>query len=113
MSRIQKGLCAYDELPNPGSKGLTITIDDVPLNIFIVKKTKIIFVYENSCPHTLGPLDWTPDNFLDTDKNYIMCANHGALFQIEDGLCVYGPCKEQALCALPFTIKNGVIYLLI
>lgn len=109
MTRIK--LLNYDELQDPGSKGLIITIDGMQLNIFIVKKDGRIFVYENSCPHTSGPLDWLPDVFLNEDKNYIMCANHGALFQIENGLCIYGPCRRQHLRALPHVIEGGNIYL--
>ena len=81
------------------------------VNLLVVKINKQIYVYENSCSHTLGPLDWTPNNFFDEDKNYNMCANHGALFQMQDGLCIYGPCKKQSLRSLPFTIENNVIYL--
>ena len=113
MQARHKKLISYDELPDPGSKGLIITINDKQLSLFIVQKDKQVFVYENSCPHTLGPLDWMPDNFLDEDNKYIMCANHGALFQIDNGLCIYGPCKKQSLRALPFVIENGIIYLLL
>jgi len=113
MSTTHKKIFNYDEIQDPGSRGLIITINDTQLNLFIIKKDKQIFIYENSCPHTLGPLDWTPDSFFDEDNKYIMCANHGALFQIEDGLCVYGPCKKQSLRALPCVIKNDEIYLLI
>lgn len=113
MGARQKKIISYDELHDPGSKGLIITIDNTQLSLFVVKRDKQIFVYENSCPHTLGPLDWAPDSFLDEDNHYIMCANHGALFQIEDGLCVYGPCKKQSLRTLPYVLENGDIYLLI
>ena len=109
MNRIK--LSGYDELHDPGSKGLTIKINGELLNLFIVKRAGQIFVYKNACPHTSGPLDWLPDNFLDKDKNYILCARHGALFQIKDGLCVYGPCQRQHLRALPHTIENGNVYL--
>ena len=85
MSKLQTKLLSYDELQDPGSKGLVIETKDSQLNLFVVKKDDQIFVYENSCPHTSGPLDWMPDSFLDEDNNYIMCANHGALFQINDG----------------------------
>ncbi|MCZ6566622.1 MAG: Rieske (2Fe-2S) protein [Gammaproteobacteria bacterium] len=113
MSTIRKKLISYDELHNLDSKGLTVIVEEMQLTIFVVKKDKQIFVYENSCPHTQGPLDWVPDNFLDGNQKFIMCANHGALFQINDGLCVYGPCKSQSLRALPFEIENGEVYLLV
>ena len=104
-------ITAQSEIADPGSKGFSISLPDAQLNLFIVKKDSKITVYENSCPHTQGPLDWTPDQFLDINNNYIMCANHGALFEINNGLCIYGPCKAQSLRALAFTIKDEDIYL--
>ncbi len=112
MTSARIKLFNYDELSDPGSKGLIITINGTELSLFAVKKDRKIFIYENSCPHTFGPLDWMPNNFLDEDQKYIMCANHGALFQIDNGLCIYGPCKKQSLRTLPFKIDDGIVYLL-
>ena len=109
----EKKIACLDEISDPGSKGVCFNHEGNELKLFIVKKDTHISVYKNSCPHTHGPLDWTPDQFLNQDNNYIMCANHGALFEINSGLCVYGPCKKQALEALPFIVKNNFIYLLI
>ena len=111
MSQEEIIIAAIDDIADPGSKGLCINREGAKLELFIVKKDSNIAVYKNSCPHTHGPLDWTPDQFLDMDNTYIMCANHGALFEINNGLCVYGPCKAQSLKALPFNIKNKHIYL--
>ncbi len=109
----EKKIASVDEIDDPGSKGLSIDLDDEKLGLFIVKKDSQISVYKNSCPHTFGPLDWMPDQFLDLDNQYIQCANHGALFEINSGLCIYGPCKNQSLKTLPFKIKNNHIYLLV
>ncbi len=107
----EKKLACLDEISDPGSKGISLDHKDTKLELFIIKKDSQISVYKNSCPHTQGPLDWSPDQFLNLENDYIMCANHGALFEINSGLCVYGPCKKQSLEALPFTIKNNIIYL--
>lgn len=110
MSLVETQLCHYDEIPDPGSKGLVVEARNTLTRVFVVKKDQQVYAYENSCPHTRGPLDWVPDRFLDEDANYIMCANHGALFQIRDGLCIYGPCKNDYLRALPCTVRNRVIH---
>jgi len=111
MSQEEIVIATVDEIPDPGSKGLHIDLENKKLELFIVKKDSQIHVYKNSCPHTQGPLDWTPDQFLDLDNNHIQCANHGALFEISSGLCIYGPCKAESLKALPFTIRDNSIYL--
>ena len=104
-------VATMDEISDPGSKGLSLDMNGTTLDVFIVKKDSQLSVYKNTCPHTQGPLDWTPDQFLDLDNEYIMCANHGALFEIKTGLCVYGPCKKQSLIAVAFTVKNNQICL--
>jgi len=52
------------------------------------------------CPHRGVPLEWQPDQFLDPSASLIQCATHGALFLIESGECVAGPCAGQFLTAL-------------
>jgi nitrite reductase/ring-hydroxylating ferredoxin subunit len=37
------------------------------------------------------------DQFLSDDGRFIVCSTHGALFRIEDGHCLDGPCIGQAL----------------
>jgi nitrite reductase/ring-hydroxylating ferredoxin subunit len=52
-----------------------------------------------------------PDQFLNLDKDYIQCATHAALFRIEDGRCVAGPCRGDVLNALPLAVDKGEIFL--
>ena len=77
--------------------------------LFAVKKEGEVFVYKNSCPHIEVPLNWHEDEFLDSSKSMIQCANHGALFVIENGYCVSGPCTGRKLTAVAFDIIAGVI----
>ena len=36
----------------------------------------------------------------------ILCATHGALFRIEDGHCLSGPCVGESLTPLPVSIEG-------
>ena len=105
-------LCKVSELEDPGSKGITIIRDDLTQGLFIVRKNQKVYAYINQCPHTGSPLDWTPDQFLDSDKTLIVCATHGATFRIEDGLCVAGPCVNQHLTKLHTVTENNTVYLI-
>ena len=67
--------------------------------------------YVNSCPHTGGPLDWIEGQFLDLNGQYIVCATHGALFRIEDGHCLAGPCKGKGLTAVEVVVVEGEVRL--
>lgn len=101
----EKIICSTKEIPEGGSRG--ITIDRV--NLLLVKKYGTCYLYHNRCPHTGVPLDWEEHQFLDHDGAYIRCANHGALFTLETGECVAGPCRGDALLALAFTERHGNI----
>ncbi|SDI10657.1 Ferredoxin subunit of nitrite reductase or a ring-hydroxylating dioxygenase [Pseudomonas benzenivorans] len=91
-----KRLCAPHELAEGQSRGFEIAGD----KLFAVRKDGRLFAYRNRCPHRGIPLEWLPDQFLDHSASLIQCATHGALFLIESGECVAGPCAGQALEAL-------------
>jgi len=95
-------------IPENGSKGFTLEQDQ---NIFIVKHQSQLFAYRNQCPHTGANLNWQPDVFMDYEHRYIQCAIHGAKFEIETGLCIWGPCASQSLTKVDVVIENGEIFL--
>jgi nitrite reductase/ring-hydroxylating ferredoxin subunit len=89
-----------------GSRGFSVAVPEGVRDIFLVRKGARVFAYRNSCPHTGGPLDWVPDQFLTLAGDLIQCATHDALFSIEDGLCVKGPCAGQSLSALTVHVEG-------
>ncbi len=101
-------LCALDELDDPGSKGFE---PDAGAPFFIVRKDGQVFGYINSCPHYGSTLEWKDDTFLSYDKDLIQCSLHAALFRIEDGYCIDGPCTGASLKALPVRVEAGQVVL--
>ena len=91
-----KFLCASGDLAPNSSRGFDIDGH----RLLAVRRDGIAYFYLNRCPHRGIPLEWQPDRFLDASASLIQCASHGALFLIEDGQCVAGPCSGQRLRAL-------------
>lgn len=58
----------------------------------------------NVCPHAGRRLDWAPGKFL-VSNGLLVCAAHGASFELEQGRCVAGPCKGASLA--PVTVVVG------
>ncbi len=56
-----------------------------------------VFAYRNSCPHIGMNLEFSRNTFLDPGNVYIQCSMHGALFEIDTGLCIHGPCLNESL----------------
>ena len=104
-------LCRLEDIDDPGSKGMAVMLHGELREIFLVRKGDRMFGYLNSCPHTGAPLDWLPDRFLDLDGCYIQCAMHAALFRIEDGHCIAGPCSGDSLGTVALTVEGGVVML--
>ncbi len=98
-------LCHSDEIAEGKSKGFQLG----EKFLFAVKKNGQIYVYENSCPHLGIQLEWQADEFLDIDASMIQCSSHGALFRIEDGECLLGPCQGQSLTSIDIILNKGQI----
>lgn len=76
---------------------------------FAVRKNGLYYAYRNNCPHAGAPLNWNINRFLTYDNEFLLCSLHGAMFEIETGYCVDGPCKGDRLAAVPFEIVDGKI----
>lgn len=79
--------------------------------LFVVQHEGRFYGYQNNCPHAGLPLNLSPNAFLDIDKNYIQCANHMALFNIADGICIDGPCHGDSLKHIELIEKNGALWI--
>lgn len=98
-------LCKTSDIEDPGSKSFEIKINHKTQSIFVVHKNGEFFAYHNKCPHTGASLEWQEDQFLDLDKELIQCATHDALFMIDSGECIAGPCVGDLLQGIPVTIN--------
>ena len=108
---LERVVCPLDELPDGGARGFTLGSGDWPLRGFVVRKGDAIHAYVNHCPHAGFPLNWQPDQFIAPDFDPIRCVMHGALFEIETGDCVSGPCLGLGLKRLPVNVRDGYVVL--
>ena len=77
--------------------------------LFAIKKDDFCHVYWDICPHIGTPLEWQENQFLDDGGEFIKCETHGALFEIDSGKCLSGPCIGKKLHKIPFKIYNDMI----
>jgi len=104
-------ICPLHELGDPGAKGFTIGQGDWPLRGFVVRRGDVVRAWVNHCPHAGYPLDGRPDGFLAEGTAMIQCSAHGALFDIESGYCVSGPCAGLSLRAIDVRVSRGYVVL--
>jgi nitrite reductase/ring-hydroxylating ferredoxin subunit len=99
----------FDDLSVPGARGFLVGDGDWPFRGIVVRQASEVYAYANVCPHQRHALDLVPDDFLAADGRLIRCASHGAMFTLEDGRCVIGPCVGKHLMKLECRVDNGVV----
>ena len=102
-------LCALNDIPDPGARNFVLQLRAGRFHGFVVRRGGAVHGYVDRCPHMGLPLARALDAYLAPDASLIACAWHGALFRIEDGLCVGGPCAGQRLTPWPVATDGSDI----
>ncbi len=115
MSELIK-IAEVNSLSAPQCRTLDIPIQNVVHNgkidiLLVCYGDNQLVAYLNQCPHTGVNLNWQQDQCFDFEQRYLACSLHGALFQPEDGVCIYGPCRGQSLQSVPLIIEAGGIFI--
>jgi nitrite reductase/ring-hydroxylating ferredoxin subunit len=92
-------LIRRSDLPPTGLVALDVDIDGETTPIIVDCDRNPPQAWLNVCPHQGRRLDYVPGKFL-IDKGRLVCAAHGATFQLGDGLCVGGPCRGEHLTSI-------------
>jgi nitrite reductase/ring-hydroxylating ferredoxin subunit len=105
-----QAVCRLSDLDDPGALGFQFRDGDRLFQAFAVRRGAAVYGYIDRCPHAGWPLALEPDRFLTQDKAFILCAGHGALFRLQDGVCVAGPCAGKALRSWPLVVNDGLVF---
>lgn len=106
MESVNCLLIPLNELPEGGPHAFNTLIDGNNVSLLVVRSPSQFSVYLNQCPHQGRRLDYAPGQFL-TKSGNIICAAHGATFELATGLCVQGPCRGESLQSLPAELHDG------
>lgn len=94
------------------SKSLVVPCADLPHSVILMKFEDQIKAYQNNCPHQDVPLNEAYKIDVNPFEKTIKCSVHDAWFNIEEGVCVDGPCLNDELIAVNIEIDDqGDIYL--
>lgn len=105
-------VCAVSELPEHGAKGQEVQWGERWIPLIILRDGEGLRGYLNSCPHTGVRLEWRADDFFDAEGHHLQCTTHDARFRPEDGHCIAGPCRGQALVPARLEVRDGALHLL-
>ncbi|WP_368561740.1 Rieske (2Fe-2S) protein [Pseudoxanthomonas sp. UTMC 1351] len=86
-------------------------IDGDAESLLLFRQGQSVRAWLNVCPHAGRRLDWAPGKFLKSKEGHLICAAHGASFELGGGVCVAGPCRGDSLRAVAVTVVEGEVRL--
>lgn len=95
-----------------GGKGYCFALswEDSYAPAFLIRYRDQVHGFLNRCAHQAIELDWNPGEFFDTDRRFLLCATHGALYDPVTGACVGGRCNGRGLTQLDVVEVDEIIY---
>jgi nitrite reductase/ring-hydroxylating ferredoxin subunit len=81
-----------------------------PARAFVLRFDGRLVAYLNRCLHVPTEMDWQYGQFLDGDKEFILCSTHGASYEPLTGRCAGGPCGRGKLTAMDVEERDGQVY---
>jgi nitrite reductase/ring-hydroxylating ferredoxin subunit len=98
-----------DQVADGGARGFVLQLRAGRFHGFVVRRGEAVWGYADRCPHAGVTLAAALDDYLAPSGEWIACAWHGALFAVDTGLCVAGPCAGQRLTEWPVAVRDGVL----
>ena len=77
-------------------------------SVILARKGETVFAYENRCDHAESPLEHDGGHVLVQERRYLVCAMHGARYDMTNGACAGGPCSG-GLAPIAIEIVEGAV----
>ena len=102
-------LCALAEIPDKGATEVVFGEGYDCFRVLLLRSGERVRAYRNRCAHVHIPLNYEPDVFHVLDGDVLMCAHHGAMYRIADGVCFDGPCEGARLMPIPVAVRGDTV----
>ncbi len=104
-------LMVLDAIADGGFAETEAVVDGDAESLILFRTGDAVRAWMNICPHAGRRLDWAPGQFLRSKEGLLVCAAHGASFELSQGECVAGPCRGEALRAVAVDVRDGKVWL--
>ena len=104
-------LVSLDALAEGALAEVEAVLDGDAESLVVYRQGTAVRAWLNVCPHAGRRLDWAPGQFLKSREGHLVCAAHGAAFELEGGQCVSGPCRGDALRLVAVEVRDGQVWL--
>lgn len=97
-------LVAASAVPDGGAVCVEITRGEARHALLVCRSGDRIVAYLNRCPHARFPLERLDGSVLVQSGRYIVCAAHGASFDLLTGAAAGGPGRGEGLTPAPVRV---------
>ncbi|MFT3756520.1 MAG: Rieske (2Fe-2S) protein [Pseudoxanthomonas sp.] len=104
-------LIAFDALKEHEPTAVDAVVEGDAESLILYRDGGQVRAWLNICPHAGRRLDWAPGKFLLGKDRSLVCAAHGAAFELAGGVCVSGPCRGGSLRAVAVEVVEGEVRL--
>lgn len=105
---MRKTLCRVDDVPEGGATSADVESSTGGFSVIVTRVDGALHAFHNECPHAGRRLDWAPGRFL-VEGRQLICAAHGAAFELDTGHCIGGPCRGSGLKTIAITVVDGEV----
>lgn len=105
-------LAALTQIPDAGFLEVDALMDGSTESLVLYREGAQVRAWLNICPHAGRRLGWAPGQFLKSKEGQLVCAAHGAAFELSGGQCTSGPCRGQSLFAVSVRVEDEQVVLL-
>jgi len=109
--RRHDALIALAQIAPGGFAEVEAEVEGSAESLIVHRDGDIVRAWLNVCPHAGRRLDWAPGRFLLSKDGLLVCAAHGASFELARGECVAGPCRGESLRAVAVAVRDGMVVL--
>lgn len=111
MTNDPLALEQIERIEDGGLAEAEATLDGDAESLILHRDGGKVRAWLNVCPHAGRRLDWAPGQFLKSKDGLLVCAAHGASFELQRGECVAGPCRGDRLREVAVVVRDGAVFL--
>ena len=104
-------MIAFDSMEDGGFVEVEAVLNGDAESLVLYRDGQRVRAWLNVCPHAGRRLDWAPGKFLKSKEGHLVCAAHGASFELVNGDCIAGPCRGDSLRRVAVVIRDGQVVL--
>ena len=104
-------ICRVSDLKGSVINFFSVKGENKTVEIIVINYKGSVLIYENKCPHKGMTLGYLQEFIFDSAHQTLKCGRHGAKFDLNNGYCFFGPCKDSYLNQINYYQSGEYLYI--